>query len=415
MNRTQVTLQPSDLFISFQTVPVLQPDGSTRSRIGLGSEPTVAMDAVKSAGLIDPLLTAELSRDVGTYVLRVPSTYRTLKEDEADRLESARQGAIRNMRRLVRFSAGTGTGEDADADTNDIEAGARLVLLRGRAPTRIEPSEGFGLDLRTGETIFVEIDVPLDFPRRMWAVIEVGATAQRYGVHDEDLPFSFGYRLVHAVADVGSLRVSDGHPSLSKSVCFDSVCRHLLSCLDLTQEPLSDPSAALQFLLDAHQRGLPSDTVPSEYTPDDRRRTFSERLLGAMDGNRRTQQPSREQPSRRLIKTFTDAEQYAAEYMRYLGFTDAAPTPPGSDGGIDVHGTGAVAQVKMEGVPTGRPILQAIYGIAALGEWKALVFSLAGFTAQAVEWADRAGVACFEFAVDGSVEATSQAARALSR
>ena len=100
---------------------------------------------------------------------------------------------------------------------------------------------------------------------------------------------------------------------------------------------------------------------------------------------------------------------------RSLGFTDAAPTPPGSDGGIDVHGTGAVAQVKMEGVPTGRPILQAIYGIAALGERKALVFSLAGFTAQAVEWADRAGVACFEFAVDGSVEATSQAARALSR
>ena len=64
MNRTQVTLQPSDLFISLQTIPVLQPDGSTRSRIGLGSEPTVAMDAVKSAGLIDPLLTAELSRDV---------------------------------------------------------------------------------------------------------------------------------------------------------------------------------------------------------------------------------------------------------------------------------------------------------------------------------------------------------------
>ena len=106
------------------------------------------MDAVNSAGLTWPLLTAELSRDVGTYVLRVPSTYRTLKEDEADRLESARQGAIRNMRRVVRFSAGTGTGEDHTAEENDIEAGARLVLLRGRAPTRIEPSEGFGLDLR---------------------------------------------------------------------------------------------------------------------------------------------------------------------------------------------------------------------------------------------------------------------------
>ena len=60
------------------------------------------------------------------------------------------------------------------------------------------------------------------------------------------------------------------------------------------------------------------------------------------------------------------------------------------------------------------PEARYAYGLA-LGERKALVFSLAGFTAQAVEWADRAGVACFEFAVDGSVEATSQAARALSR
>jgi Restriction endonuclease len=418
MNRAQMTLRPSDLFMSFRHVPaIVQPDGSKRFRVGPpGSEPTLARDALDSAGLTSPwLMSFVASSDVGTYVLHVPTSYRTLKEDEADRLGSARQAAIRSMRRLVRFSAGAMTSEDNAADENDTEAGASLVLLRGRAPTRIEPYESFGLDLRTGETIDVEVDDRVDFSRRMWAVIEVTAIAQTYDVHSESLPFFFNYRLVHAVADVGPLRVSSCHPSLSKSVCFDTVCRHLLSVLDLTHEPLPDPNAALQFLLDAHQRGLPPDVVPSEHTSHEAKRTFSERLLGAMDGNRRMQQSSRQQPPRRLIKTSSDAEHYAAEYMRYLGFADAVTTPSGSDGGIDVHSTEAVAQVKMEGVPTGRPIVQGISGIAALDERRALVFSLAGYTSQAVEWADRAGVACFEFAVDGSVEAASQAARALGR
>jgi hypothetical protein len=118
----------------------------------------------------------------------------------------------------------------------------------------------------------------------------------------------------------------------------------------------------------------------------------------------------RELPPPRLLKSAREAEEYAAEVMRSLGYSDATATGLGSDGGIDVTSSGAVAQVKMEAVPTGRPVLQAIYGISLLEGKTALVFSLAGFTTQALDWAERAKVACFEFSFDGSIIARSPAA-----
>ena len=118
-------------------------------------------------------------------------------------------------------------------------------------------------------------------------------------------------------------------------------------------------------------------------------------------------------PAPRLVKTARQAEEYAAEVMIALGFPDATPTITGADGGIDVLAHDAVAQVKMEATPTGRPTLQALGGIASLERKSALFFSLAGYTAQAVEWAERAGIACFEFAFDGTVEAVSSSARRL--
>lgn len=74
------------------------------------------------------------------------------------------------------------------------------------------------------------------------------------------------------------------------------------------------------------------------------RRTLADCLVDAMS----TQATSErievgEHPTPRLIKTFADAEQYASEYMRYLGFADALPTPAGSDGGIDVVSAEAIA------------------------------------------------------------------------
>jgi hypothetical protein len=112
-------------------------------------------------------------------------------------------------------------------------------------------------------------------------------------------------------------------------------------------------------------------------------------------------------PPPRLVKTAAAAERYAAEFMVACGFSDVAVTSPGADGGVDVWSAEAVAQVKMEGISTGRPVIQALHGIGQLERRACLVFSLAGFTADAVNWATRADVALFEFALDGAVVARS--------
>jgi hypothetical protein len=76
-------------------------------------------------------------------------------------------------------------------------------------------------------------------------------------------------------------------------------------------------------------------------------------------------------------------------------------------------GSGVVAQVKMEGVKTTRHMVQALYGVASLEDKRPVFFSLAGYTRQAIDWAESAGVACFEFTFDGGVEARTGHARDL--
>jgi hypothetical protein len=118
-------------------------------------------------------------------------------------------------------------------------------------------------------------------------------------------------------------------------------------------------------------------------------------------------------PLLRLIRTPSDAEAVAAEWMTYFGFGTAATTPVGRDEGIDVVAERAVAQVKMEGLPTGRPVVQQLFG-ASMAEGKVgLLFSLAGYTAEARAWADRVGVALFRFDLQGEPEPVNATARAL--
>lgn len=126
-------------------------------------------------------------------------------------------------------------------------------------------------------------------------------------------------------------------------------------------------------------------------------------------------QSTGQRPPPRLINGPRQAEEYAGELMEAFGFTGVQVTPPGSDRGIDVLCDQAVAQVKMEAVPTARPVLQGIYGNAAHSGKQALVFSLAGFTAQSVQWADEAGIALFQFSHDGTIAARSAAAEDLEQ
>jgi hypothetical protein len=115
----------------------------------------------------------------------------------------------------------------------------------------------------------------------------------------------------------------------------------------------------------------------------------------------------------RTIRSPDDAEQVAAEWMRHLGFDDARCTGAGIDGGVDVRSRGAVAQVKAQLSPVGRPELQALYGVARSEGRRPLFFSLMSYTAAAVGWADEVGMALFRFDHAGAVEAVNLSAEAL--
>ncbi len=99
--------------------------------------------------------------------------------------------------------------------------------------------------------------------------------------------------------------------------------------------------------------------------------------------------------------------------MRHLGFGDARCTGAGTDGGVDVRSHEAVAQVKAQLTPVGRPELQALYGVARSEGRRPLFFSLMSYTAAALTWADEVGMALFRFDHAGLIEPVTLAAAAL--
>lgn len=106
-------------------------------------------------------------------------------------------------------------------------------------------------------------------------------------------------------------------------------------------------------------------------------------------------------PPARAIRDPRDAEELAALHLRWLGFRDATITPQGPDGGVDVRGTGVLAQVKAEMKPVRVQVVQPTYGIARHEDCRAVVFALSGFTEPAALWASTAKVPLFQFDLMG--------------
>ncbi|TCI99496.1 restriction endonuclease [Aeromicrobium sp. IC_218] len=115
-------------------------------------------------------------------------------------------------------------------------------------------------------------------------------------------------------------------------------------------------------------------------------------------------------PGRRLVRDALEAEYLAADWVRWMGWQNAIVTPPSGDGGLDVIGYAAgepdvAAQVKFEAKPVGRPTVQALYGASVgAGCRHHMVFSSAGYTRGAVEWAAQTRIALFRFSFDGGIE-----------
>lgn len=107
------------------------------------------------------------------------------------------------------------------------------------------------------------------------------------------------------------------------------------------------------------------------------------------------------------------AEKRAAAHLVSLGFVDARCTAPGSDGGIDVIGTGVVAQVKDWARPVGEPYVRDLAGTAHASGALAVMYASSGYTAQARRWASDNGVALFQDGF-GRFEPTTSTAHALT-
>jgi hypothetical protein len=106
------------------------------------------------------------------------------------------------------------------------------------------------------------------------------------------------------------------------------------------------------------------------------------------------------------------AEIAAVEHMRSLGFIDAQTTAAGADGGIDAQSSDAAAQVKFYASSVGRPDVQRLLG-ASHAYRLALFYSTGGYTAEAVAYANQAGVALFLMDPYGMCESASDFARLL--
>lgn len=97
--------------------------------------------------------------------------------------------------------------------------------------------------------------------------------------------------------------------------------------------------------------------------------------------------------------------------MAFWGYTAARTGKGGPDEGVDVRANEAVAQVKAQTIPVGRPVVQRLAGISLHEKLDGLVFSLSGFTDEAVEWALEAGVALFIFDLQGVPDPLNDHAR----
>ena len=98
------------------------------------------------------------------------------------------------------------------------------------------------------------------------------------------------------------------------------------------------------------------------------------------------------------MKAWQEAESFAASYLTRLGFKGVELETGGADGGVDVCVPGLiVAQVKATSSRVGRPVIQQIFGIGQAEGAHAVVFSLSGFSQEAIDWADEQTVSLFVF------------------
>lgn len=116
----------------------------------------------------------------------------------------------------------------------------------------------------------------------------------------------------------------------------------------------------------------------------------------------------------RLLTGWQSAEDTAYFHLRGIGCANLELTMAGQDNGIDVLGTEIAAQVKMTALPVGRPVLQQLLGASVALNYRAC-YATAGYTSEAITFADSTGIALFTINEFAQVFATNSAAEKLER
>ena len=110
------------------------------------------------------------------------------------------------------------------------------------------------------------------------------------------------------------------------------------------------------------------------------------------------------------LSTWQAAERFAADFLKSAGFSDARTTGGGTDGGVDVRGTGVLAQVKHHAKPVGRPDLQRLYGARGTDAHALYFFGLSGFSPQAIAYAREHNIGLLRYDGFRNVTAVTPAA-----
>ncbi|MBX7264634.1 restriction endonuclease [Micromonospora sp. Llam7] len=116
---------------------------------------------------------------------------------------------------------------------------------------------------------------------------------------------------------------------------------------------------------------------------------------------------------RLLPSDWRTSEEIATAHMRALGFSDAELTGGNRDGGLDVVSRAGVAQVKMQAMPVGSPLVRQLRG-ARPHTAHHLFYSTSGYTTAACEAAKEAGVSLFTIRPDGTISPVGDAATELA-
>lgn len=95
--------------------------------------------------------------------------------------------------------------------------------------------------------------------------------------------------------------------------------------------------------------------------------------------------------------THQQAEHLAAQWMRYLGETDAKVSQATRDGGIDVESSNFVVEVKHHAIAIGPVPVRALAGVAGAKKKIGAVFSRSGYSKEAIRFAQEANVLAFRY------------------